>query len=72
MASENTFWLVWSPSGEYPPRHKHETEHLARMEAERLARADREAQFYVLRAVALYQLDDLRVTELTDDEEPPF
>jgi hypothetical protein len=44
------FWLVWSPQGARPPKHKHASEKSAKVEAERMAQTYRDADFYVLRA----------------------
>ncbi len=44
------FWLVWSPTGERPPRFRHSTEAEAEHEAERLAEQMPGAEFFVLEA----------------------
>ena len=68
IGDEYTFWMVWNPNGRAPTC-KHHNEALARAEAQRLARLEPNATFFVLRAVASYKKDDVRVTEL---DEVPF
>lgn len=68
-----TFWLVWSPAGSAPPRHRHETHSSAQAEAERLARANPGSPFYVLRAEACSEMPAV-LTTLSEafDAEIPF
>jgi len=42
------FWLVWSPQGAMPPRHRHASEADAVNEAERLAAENPGRDFYVV------------------------
>jgi hypothetical protein len=68
------FWMVWNPAG-HAPVYKHDTEDSAVREAERLARANRYEQFYVLEAISLRCVDDMRRVELRldcDDSQIPF
>lgn len=70
----NQFWMVWNPHG-HAPTVKHETEESAICEAERLARANRSQQFFVLEAVALRTVDDMKRINLRgeiDDSDTPF
>ena len=46
-----SYWMVFNPEG-YVPRVRHLTEESARVEAERLARANTGKYFIVLKAVA--------------------
>ncbi len=62
------FWMVWNPDGR-APTYKHHSETAARAESQRLARLEPNATFFVLRAIASYKKDDVRVTEL---DEVPF
>lgn len=45
-----TFYLVWSPTGHYPPTRRHPDLPTAQGEAERLASANPGHEFFVLRA----------------------
>lgn len=55
----SSFWMVWNPEGN-APRFKHDTIAAAVTEAERLARLNRGAEFYVLMAVEVRQVDDMK------------
>jgi hypothetical protein len=55
----NEFWMVWREGGNVPTK-KHPTENEARIEAERLARANTGHAFVVLRAEAACQRVDVR------------
>lgn len=46
------FWLVWSPSGERPPRFMHPSEDAAWAEANRLADCHPGQKFYVMQPTA--------------------
>jgi hypothetical protein len=50
-----TFWVVWCPTGMKPPSYRHETPEHAQREAERLAIANPELQFFVLRSESCSQ-----------------
>lgn len=65
MDESTEFWMVWSPQGTAPTA-KHDTEGSAIREAERLARAHPARQFYVLQAVHLRVVDDMKRVRLTD------
>lgn len=70
----NQFWMVWCPTGRAPVV-KHDTEESATCEAERLARANRGQEFYVLEAVRMRTTDDMRRVELRGNggpDEIPF
>ena len=45
------FWIVWSPTGDPPPRYRHETENSAVAEAERFAQLRPGSTFVVLSSV---------------------
>lgn len=62
------FWVVWNPNGE-SPMHRHDSEHLAKKEAERLARVVSDEEFYVLEAITVSRKSDV-VTEVL--HELPF
>ncbi len=51
---KNNFYLVWSPSGDSPPKHKHYTFESAQKEAKRLASIVPQANFYVLENKSVY------------------
>jgi hypothetical protein len=55
----DAFWLVWSPQGS-SPTHRHDTQYGATQEAERLAIKLPGREFYVLQAVALRQVDNMK------------
>lgn len=61
-----TFFLVWSPTGPTPPKHRHSTRETAKAEAERLARLNRGAEFFVLVATDRLVVDDVKHDELVD------
>jgi hypothetical protein len=63
--TESAFWLVWSPTGSTPPKHRHLTEQLAVQEAERLAKAHPGQLFVVLESIAARRVDNLVRTEYT-------
>lgn len=70
----NQFWMVWNPQG-HSPTVKHESEESAAREAERLARSNRGQSFYVLEAVQLRIVDDMRRVNLRggfDGSDIPF
>lgn len=74
MQTEKTFWLVWSPTGARPPKHRHLSEQSAITEAERLARAHRGQLFVVLEATAARRVDDMQWTAFAGGsrDEIPF
>jgi hypothetical protein len=49
---DDKFWIVWSPTGAKPPRHRHLTFADAMGEAERLAVANPGHEFFALGAEA--------------------
>lgn len=57
--------MVWCPEGRAPTV-KHDTFQRAVNEAERLARANPGKQFYVLQAVELREVNDMRRVRLCD------
>ena len=73
---QQLFWLVWSPTGAAPPRHRHDTYAEAKREAERLAECSGRAEFFVLRAISRSQKVSVvtQVFEGSDllDNEVPF
>jgi hypothetical protein len=52
-AEEADFWIVWSPEGDRPPRHRHDSYESARREAERLARENPGRRFYAMMAMSV-------------------
>ncbi|RKP56390.1 hypothetical protein [Pararobbsia silviterrae] len=66
------FWIVWSPTGARPPSHRHTSRHSAIAEAERLAKANTGAAFYVLAAQEMRQVDGMKCVRFQDPEEIPF
>lgn len=55
MEPTKKFWLVWSPTGQTPPKKLHDTQDQARAEAQRLAIAKPGQEFYVLKAKDRYK-----------------
>ncbi|SAK53262.1 hypothetical protein AWB78_01309 [Caballeronia calidae] len=72
MERDEIFWLVWCPTGSAPPSYRHTSEAGAIAEAERLARAARNAKFYVLKATDLRYIDDMKRVVLWHPDEPIF
>ena len=66
---EAVFWMVWRKDGN-APTHQHSSLGLAQKEAERLARQNPGATFYVLAAKESRCVDNMRRVELV--EELPF
>jgi hypothetical protein len=66
------FWLVWCPTGNKSPSHRHSSEGLAIVEAERLARAVPGQKFYVLHATELRCVDAMQRVILFKTDQPPF
>ena len=60
------FWIIWSPTGSYPPSKRHYDYGAAKQEAERLAGTVPKAEFFVMRAVSRSQKVSV-VTELVGD-----
>lgn len=56
------FWLVWSPTGKTSPSKRHDLKEEAAAEAERLARANPGAEFYVLEPHACCKKSDVQWT----------
>lgn len=69
---EGGFFLVWSPTGQHPPTHRHSERALARREAERLAELHPGAEFYVLAAESVCSKVRVVWRELDTPQEPPF
>jgi hypothetical protein len=63
--TESAFWLVWSPSGSTPPKHRHLTEQQAVHEAERLAKEHPGQLFVVVESIAARRVDNMVRTEYT-------
>lgn len=67
MASRSDlFWMVYG-LGQSQPTVRHKTEHTARVEAERLARANPGIRFYVLEAITVSVKTDVETTSLRDE-----
>ena len=62
-------WFVWNPVG-LNPRFEHPSEESARTEARRLALANPGREFLVLKSVASFEHDSVRVSE--HDDRGPF
>lgn len=70
---QDAFWLVWSPQGERPPKFRHDSEAMATIEAERLARLRPGHTFVVLQSVCARQVNDMRCVDLRPDpKDIPF
>ncbi|XTQ92604.1 hypothetical protein ACQR5W_11835 [Xanthomonas sacchari] len=61
--SDESFFLVWNPSGN-SPRRRHDFEHEATREAERLAVENPGCEFYVLQATRHCKATQVVTTEL--------
>lgn len=62
---EPEFYIVWSPEGVKPPRHKHADQGAAEAEAVRLARTHPGATFHVLAHVGTAKRIDVAYTRVT-------
>jgi hypothetical protein len=62
---EDQFWVVWQPNNG-SPRVRHDSQHSAQLEAERLARANPGLSFYVLQGVSVTAKTDVVTTRLRD------
>lgn len=62
MTTRNSFYIVWSPTGPTPPRHRHDDFDSADREAKRLARVHPGNEFFVMGAVRSAKVNDLIVT----------
>lgn len=60
---DTVFWMVWNPQRN-PPSHRHSLKHNAVREAERLARLHPGDEFYVLEAVELRTVNDMKRVKL--------
>ena len=71
------FWMVWNPRGSAPVC-RHSVIESATAEAERLARLNHGVPFFVLEAIEMRMVDDMRRVKLSgdgmseDDCEIPF
>lgn len=61
------FWIIWCPQGQKTPSHKHQSEELAVVEAERLARLHPDKEFFVMEAIHLRQVVDMRRVDMRPD-----
>ena len=67
MQNLEVFWVVWNPSA-FPPRVRHSSYESARTEAKRLARANPDQQFFVLKSVGCAQRETVSWVGLHDDD----
>lgn len=67
MDDQVEFWMVWNPAG-HSPTMRHYEFASAQREADRLARAHREHQFYILKAIEYVTVSDLVRVRLAKDE----
>lgn len=74
VATDTDFWLVWSPQGKWPPRHRHASEQSATHEAERLARLHPGSVFYVVTPTRLSvaPVDGVVTLAIADVDDIPF
>jgi hypothetical protein len=72
-SAQQAFWLVWNENGRVP-MYRHDTLESAQTEAERLARANPGETFYVLEAVGLRVVDNMKRIDFRKDvaDELPF
>lgn len=68
--SPTKFWLVWSPQGVAPPRHRHATLAAATNEAKRLAAMRPGCEFFVVEAVGCARKVDVEWADITEAEIP--
>lgn len=67
------FWIVWSPQGTKPPRHRHNDKHDATKEAIRLAREHPGSEFFVMEAYGCAVKNDVMWLSTTEPaEDIPF
>lgn len=69
------FWMVWNPNGR-APTYRHDSKESATREAERLARANPEQTFIVLKAVGgficrIQEPTEIKLTAATTYPAPP-
>lgn len=65
-----TFWTVWNPKRDTPTV-AHSSEESATREAERLARANKGEQFFVMQATACRFVDDMHRVPMCAQPTPP-
>lgn len=63
---EPEFYIVWSPEGVKPPRHKHADQGAAEAEAVRLARLHPGATFHVLAHMGTAKKVDVTITRVSN------
>ena len=68
-AQFSSFFLVWNPTGPWPPKYRHPHRVSAEQEAERLARTHG-GTFYVLEVVSRCKRADVSWENATYDEIP--
>ena len=69
MTDNDNFWMVWQPeSGK--PTVRHETRGAADAEAQRLALLNPGKRFYVLKALAFVERNDVRTVQLGQNVAP--
>ena len=66
---DSPFWVIWNPQGRSPTV-RHQYEHEARAEAQRLAKDNPGHSFIVLEARSSYQVRDPMTR--VDFDAPPF
>lgn len=71
MSEYDHFWLVWNPMRDAPV-HRHASLESATLEAERLARLNQGSEFFVLQAVRLRVVDDMKRIDLVAESDVPF
>ena len=57
-------YIIWNPNGENPPRVRFRTRQAAQQEAERLARGNPGAQFYVCALVSVSRVQTIETVQL--------
>ncbi len=68
-----SFWIVWCPTSDRSPKHRHSSYSAALAEATRLAHANPGSEFVVLEAMAALQVCDVVKTVFAGNmEEIPF
>lgn len=70
--SEKSFFLIWCPSGESSPQHRHDTFSGADREAVRLALTMPDKVFYIVEAVRKIEISKIQRTDFERNDEVPF
>lgn len=67
MNNNLEFWIIWNPQSLQPPTFKHNDKYSAIREAKRLAQANPNLDFFVLRAIGKARSKITEYIELKED-----